>query len=113
MSVPRHVLQHPANASPTRNGRPLVGPVNEAVRALVAPPQMPLAEHQGPLGHRIACSRGTCSALTVWLDGASVKACQIMAIEVGDRGDRGLPAWCVSERSPWGLLRWGRTLTSC
>ena len=50
---------------------------------------MTLAEAlRGPLGltgTKIACNRGACSACTVWLDGAPVCACMILAIDVGAR----------------------------
>jgi len=50
---------------------------------------MTLAEAlRGPLGltgTKIACNRGACSACTVWLDGATVCACMMLAIEVGTR----------------------------
>jgi len=50
---------------------------------------MTLAEAlRGPLGltgTKVACNRGACSACTVWLDGMTVCACMMLAIEVGDR----------------------------
>ena len=50
---------------------------------------MTLAEVlRGPLcltGTKIACDRGSCSACTVWLDGAAVNSCMLLAIDVGDR----------------------------
>ena len=36
-------------------------------------------------GTKIACDRGACSACTVWLDGAPVCACMLLAIDVGAR----------------------------
>ena len=57
-------------------------------RTLRAEPRMTLAEAlRGPLGltgTKIACNRGACSACTVWLDGAPVCACMMLAIDVGD-----------------------------
>jgi carbon-monoxide dehydrogenase small subunit/xanthine dehydrogenase YagT iron-sulfur-binding subunit len=50
---------------------------------------MTLAEVlRGPLGltgTKIACNRGACSACTVWLNGAPVCACMMLAIDVGER----------------------------
>ena len=63
--------------------------INGAARALMVEPRMTLAEAlRGPLGltgTKIACNRGACSACTVWLDGAPVCACMILAIEIGAR----------------------------
>jgi xanthine dehydrogenase YagT iron-sulfur-binding subunit len=41
---------------------------------------------RGPLamtGTKIACNRGACSACTVWLDGALICSCMMLAAEVG------------------------------
>lgn len=61
--------------------------VNGVEHALQIEPRMTLAEAlRGPLGltgTKIACNRGACSACTVWLDGAPVCACMILAIDVG------------------------------
>jgi len=63
--------------------------VNGVVRLVQIEPRMTLAEAlRGPLGltgTKIACNRGACSACTVWLDGATVCACMMLAIEVGTR----------------------------
>ena len=76
---------------------PTVGPdaapvtltVNGAARTLAVEPRMTLVEAlRGPLGltgTKIACNRGACSACTVWLDGAPVCACMILAVDVGQR----------------------------
>jgi carbon-monoxide dehydrogenase small subunit/xanthine dehydrogenase YagT iron-sulfur-binding subunit len=52
-------------------------------------PRTTLAEAlRGPLnltGTKIACNRGACSACTVWLDGATVSSCMLLAIDVGAR----------------------------
>ena len=78
-------------------GPPVAGPapvaitlkVNGVTRTLQVEPRMTLAEAlRGPLGltgTKIACNRGACSACTVWLDGATVCACMMLAIEVGAR----------------------------
>ena len=39
----------------------------------------------GLTGTKIACDRGACGACTVWLDGAPVCSCMVLAIEVGGR----------------------------
>ncbi len=36
-------------------------------------------------GTKLACDRGACSACTVWLDGAPVASCMLLAIDVGSR----------------------------
>ncbi len=63
--------------------------VNGTARALAVEPRATLAEVlRGPLqltGTKIGCNRGTCSACTVWLDGAPVCACMILAVDVGAR----------------------------
>jgi len=63
--------------------------INGVARTLRAEPRMTLAEAlRGPLGltgTKIACNRGACSACTVWLDGAPVCSCMMLAIEVGAR----------------------------
>lgn len=63
--------------------------INRVVRRLAVPPQMTLAEVlRGPLGltgTKIACNRGACLACTVWLEGAPVASCMMLAIDVGDR----------------------------
>ncbi|HML13534.1 MAG TPA: (2Fe-2S)-binding protein [Xanthobacteraceae bacterium] len=78
-------------------GAPVSGPgpvsihlnVNGATRTIEAEPRTTLAEAlRGPLGltgTKIACNRGACSACTVWLDGAPVCSCMILALDVGAR----------------------------
>jgi xanthine dehydrogenase YagT iron-sulfur-binding subunit len=90
------VFVGPAAASPG-DGPSVVGPapvavtmnVNGVPRTLQVEPRTTLAEAlRGPLGltgTKISCDRGACSACTVWLDGAAVCACMMLAIEVGAR----------------------------
>ena len=63
--------------------------VNGVDHALTIEPQATLAEVlRGPLGltgTKISCNRGACSACTVWLDGAPIPSCSMLAIEVGAR----------------------------
>jgi len=91
----RLIVGYAAAAEPS--SAPMTGPdpvpatlrVNGVLRGLAVPPQMTLAEVlRGPLGltgTKIACNRGACSACTVWLDGAPVVSCMILAVDVGDR----------------------------
>ena len=86
----------PVTAAQT-DGPPVVGPVaalltlrvNGVTRTLQIEPRTTLAEAlRGPLGltgTKIACDRGACSACTVWLDGVTVCACMMLAVEVGAR----------------------------
>lgn len=63
--------------------------LNGAEESLEVEPQTTLAEAlRGALGLRgtkIACDRGSCSACTVWIEGAPVCSCMMLAIEVGER----------------------------
>lgn len=83
--------------TPRGAGLPSFGPaavpirltVNGVTRLLQVEPHATLAEVlRGPLdltGTKIACNRGACSACTVWLDGVTVCACMMLAIEVDAR----------------------------
>jgi aerobic-type carbon monoxide dehydrogenase small subunit (CoxS/CutS family) len=74
-------------------GPPVVGPgpvpitlkINGVTRTLQVEPRTTLAEAlRGPLGltgTKVACNRGACSACTVWLDGATVSSCMMLAVE--------------------------------
>jgi xanthine dehydrogenase YagT iron-sulfur-binding subunit len=63
--------------------------VNGVARAVSVAPNATLAEVlRGPLdltGTKLGCDRGACSACTVWLDGAPVASCMVLAIDVGNR----------------------------
>ena len=63
--------------------------VNGGTRQVAVEPRTTLVEVlRGPLdltGTKIGCNRGACSACTVWLDGAPVASCMLLAIDVGDR----------------------------
>jgi len=39
----------------------------------------------GLTGTKVGCNRGACSACTVWIDGAPVASCMMLAIDVGER----------------------------
>jgi len=86
-----------AQGEPAPGSAAVVGPeataitlsVNGMARALMVEPRATLADVlRGPLqlaGTKIGCNRGTCSACTVWLDGAPVTSCMILAVDVGAR----------------------------
>jgi xanthine dehydrogenase YagT iron-sulfur-binding subunit len=63
--------------------------LNGSNRPLRVESRTTLAEAvRGPLGltgTKIGCNRGACSACTVWLDGAPVCSCMMLAVEVGSR----------------------------
>jgi xanthine dehydrogenase YagT iron-sulfur-binding subunit len=68
---------------------PIALTVSGVARAVQAEPNATLAEVlRGPLdltGTKVGCDRGACSACTVWLDGAPVASCMVLAIDVGNR----------------------------
>jgi xanthine dehydrogenase YagT iron-sulfur-binding subunit len=86
-----------SGASDERRGPAAVGPgavpvtfiLNGSARVITVEPRMTLAEAlRGPLeltGTKIACNRGSCSARTVWLDGAPICSCMMLAIEAEGR----------------------------
>ncbi|MDR3536082.1 MAG: (2Fe-2S)-binding protein [Acetobacteraceae bacterium] len=63
--------------------------VNGKARTVSIEPQVTLAEllrdQLDLTGTKIGCDRGACSACTVWLDGAPVASCMLLAVDVGSR----------------------------
>jgi xanthine dehydrogenase YagT iron-sulfur-binding subunit len=68
---------------------PIVMTVNGIERRLEVEPSATLADTlRGPLGltgTKVGCDRGSCGSCTVWLDGAPVNSCMVLAIDVGPR----------------------------
>jgi hypothetical protein len=95
------ILERPLVAAKPAGGPaailPVVGPepapislrINGLPQTLVAAPHITLAEVLRDLlsltGSKIACDRGACSACTVWLDGAPVASCMILAVDAAGR----------------------------
>jgi aerobic-type carbon monoxide dehydrogenase small subunit (CoxS/CutS family) len=63
--------------------------VNRIARDVHVQPNATLAEvlrdRLDLTGTKIGCDRGACSACTVWLDGAPIASCMLLAIDVGMR----------------------------
>lgn len=70
-------------------GVPVTLLVNGIARGVTVEPSATLAEVLRDTldltGTKIGCDRGSCSACTVWLDGAPVASCMVLAIDVGSR----------------------------
>ena len=71
--------------------------VNGISRTLTVAPHTTLAEALRDkldlTGTKIGCDRGACSACTVWLDGAPVASCMMLAIDVGSRKSPPSKVW--------------------
>ena len=86
-----------AHSAATADAPPVHGPnrvpinlrVNGMTRTVAVEPNATLADVlRGPLdltGTKIGCDRGACSACTVWLEGAPIASCMLLAIDVGVR----------------------------
>lgn len=63
--------------------------INGASREIDVEPRTTLAQAVrgvlGLTGTKIACDRGACGSCTVWLDGAPVYSCMLLAVNVGRR----------------------------
>jgi len=63
--------------------------VNGTSRELRVEPRTTLADALrdifGLRGTKVGCNRGACSACTVWLDGAPVCSCMLLAVDAADR----------------------------
>jgi xanthine dehydrogenase YagT iron-sulfur-binding subunit len=91
------LLNNMQPAAASTDEPPILGPdavpitltVNGRSYSLNLEPCSTLAEVlRGPLdltGTKIGCDRGACSACTVWLDGAPVASCMLLAVDVGSR----------------------------
>jgi len=68
---------------------PITLEINGVERSLQVEPRTTLAaalrDRLGLTGTKVACDRGACSACTVWLDGAPVCSCMMLAVDVGAR----------------------------
>lgn len=68
---------------------PVTLTINGAAYTLRIEPCVTLAELLRDIldqtGTKLGCDRGSCSACTVWLDGAPVASCMTLAIDVGTR----------------------------
>jgi xanthine dehydrogenase YagT iron-sulfur-binding subunit len=77
----------PDTAGP--GAHPITLDVNGTPYGLSVTPAMTLAEALRDAleltGTKLACDRGACSACTVWLDGAPVASCMLLAIDVRAR----------------------------
>lgn len=63
--------------------------VNGVAHELTVEPRQSLADvlrgRLGLTGTKVVCERGACGACTVWLDGARVTACVVLAVMADDR----------------------------
>jgi xanthine dehydrogenase iron-sulfur cluster and FAD-binding subunit A len=76
--------------------------VNGTTRQIRVEPRTTLAEASRDAlaltGTKVVCDRGACGACTVWLDGAPVCACMLLALEIGDRAITTIEGLAAGER---------------
>ena len=80
---------NPADAGTGSGSLTLTLTVNGATREIEVEPRTTLAQTLrdvlGLTGTKVACDRGACGACTVWLDGAPVYSCMLLALNVAGR----------------------------
>src|SRR4051812_32133233 len=80
---------------------PLTLRINGADKKINVEPRTTLAEalriDLDMTGTKVVCDRGSCSACTVWIDGAPVCSCMTLAIDVGKREVRTIEGLAIGE----------------
>jgi xanthine dehydrogenase YagT iron-sulfur-binding subunit len=80
---------------------PMTLRINGADRKVSVEPRTTLAEalriDLDMTGTKVVCDRGSCSACTVWIDGAPVCSCMTLAIDVGKREVRTIEGLAIGD----------------